>query len=255
MSILVDTRDEQSLNGTMPSARDRTGFMQTQLETQVLNRLLYRKWLPQILYNQHQGIWPTRMFVPPFPAPVNPNIDAGVMRGVDEVGLAIQERLQDEGRDGVVTRYGFSAWYNGSIRTVSYFHNMIGILTEVGHASATPHHYDARTFPRELAAGVPALRPSATYPRPWKGGVLRLRDAMDYMRTGSLAVLRYAARNRERLLYGVHEIARRQIAQGSSGAPFAYLIPPDQHDVSAAQAFVEVLSKGALEVHRAQTSF
>jgi chain length determinant protein EpsF len=32
VSILVDTRDEQSLNGTMPSARDRTGFMQTQLD-------------------------------------------------------------------------------------------------------------------------------------------------------------------------------------------------------------------------------
>jgi chain length determinant protein EpsF len=31
-SILVDHRDEQSLNGTMPSARDRTGFMQTQLD-------------------------------------------------------------------------------------------------------------------------------------------------------------------------------------------------------------------------------
>ena len=32
VSILVDSRDEQSLNGTMPSARDRTGFMQTQLD-------------------------------------------------------------------------------------------------------------------------------------------------------------------------------------------------------------------------------
>src|SRR5687767_3034814 len=31
-SILVDSRDEQSLNGTTPSARDRTGFMQTQLD-------------------------------------------------------------------------------------------------------------------------------------------------------------------------------------------------------------------------------
>ncbi|HYC36410.1 MAG TPA: chain length determinant protein EpsF [Usitatibacter sp.] len=32
VSILVDARDEQSLNGTTPSARDRTGFMQTQLD-------------------------------------------------------------------------------------------------------------------------------------------------------------------------------------------------------------------------------
>src|SRR6187401_1169468 len=31
-SILVDNRDEQSINGTVASARDRTGFMQTQLD-------------------------------------------------------------------------------------------------------------------------------------------------------------------------------------------------------------------------------
>ena len=32
VSILVDNRDEQSINGTMASNRDRTGFMQTQLD-------------------------------------------------------------------------------------------------------------------------------------------------------------------------------------------------------------------------------
>lgn len=37
VSILVDHRDEQSLNGTVPSARDRTGFMQTQLD--IINSL------------------------------------------------------------------------------------------------------------------------------------------------------------------------------------------------------------------------
>ena len=37
VSILVDHRDEQSLNGTVPSARDRTGFMQTQLD--ILNSM------------------------------------------------------------------------------------------------------------------------------------------------------------------------------------------------------------------------
>ncbi len=44
VSILVDNRDEQSLNGTVPSARDRTGFMQTQLDilgsTQVAKRVV-----------------------------------------------------------------------------------------------------------------------------------------------------------------------------------------------------------------------
>src|SRR3954471_22735089 len=32
VAILVDNRDEQSLSGTLPSARERTGFMQTQTD-------------------------------------------------------------------------------------------------------------------------------------------------------------------------------------------------------------------------------
>src|SRR4051812_6179494 len=32
VAILVDNRDEQSLSGTLPSARERTGFMQTQVD-------------------------------------------------------------------------------------------------------------------------------------------------------------------------------------------------------------------------------
>jgi hypothetical protein len=76
---------------------NRDSYMQTQAETEVVNRLLYREWLPQIMYNQHQGTWPPRIFVPPFPDPVNPNIDPQVMRGVDlapevEVRSAVDSR-------------------------------------------------------------------------------------------------------------------------------------------------------------------
>jgi hypothetical protein len=233
---------------------NRDFFMQTQRETQVLNRLLYSEWLPQVMYNHHQGVRPARMFVPPFPDPINPHIDPAVMRRVNEIGRAIHGRLQHERKDGVISRYAFSAWYNGSIRTTSYFHNIIGILTETGHASATPHRYDARTFPRELVAGIPSLSPSDNYPRPWTGGTLRLRDAIDYMRSGSLAVLEYAALHRQELLYGIYETGRRQIEKGRTEPPLAYVIPHEQHDRSAARAFIDVLLKGGVEVHEAAAS-
>ena len=119
---------------------NRDGYMQTQKETEVVNRLLFADWLPQIMYNQHQGTYPPRIFVPPFPDPVNPNIDPQIVRGVDLVGGAMQDRFEREGKDGVISRYAFSIWYNGSVRTTSYFHNIIGILTETGHASADAVH-------------------------------------------------------------------------------------------------------------------
>ena len=39
VSLLLDYRDEQSLSGTMPSGRDRTGFMQTQMDIITSNRV------------------------------------------------------------------------------------------------------------------------------------------------------------------------------------------------------------------------
>ena len=126
---------------------NRDGYMQTQKETQVVNRLLFAEWLPQIMYNQHQGTYPPRIFVPPFPDPVNPNIDPQIVRGVDLVGGAMQDRFEREGKNGVISRYAFSIWYNGSVRTTSYFHNIIGILTETGHAIGDAVHVRSLAIP------------------------------------------------------------------------------------------------------------
>ncbi|MCI0408546.1 MAG: M14 family metallopeptidase, partial [Acidobacteria bacterium] len=69
---------------------NRDWFMFNQPETQNSGRQMYHKWFPQIIYNQHQEApFPARIFVPPFEDPMNPNIPALVMRGVNTVGLAI----------------------------------------------------------------------------------------------------------------------------------------------------------------------
>ncbi len=235
---------------------NRDAYMQTQAETRVVNTLLYREWLPQIMYNQHQAGWPPpRMFVPPFPDPFNPNIDPQVMRGIDLVGGAMLDRFEREQKPGVVSRYQFSTWYNGSIRTAAYFHNMIGILTETWHPSATPYTYDPTRFPKEFDNGVPVRQPSTDQPNPWQGGTVRLADAVDYVLTGSLAVLQVAARYREQFLLGIYQIGARQIEKGTREAPVAYVIPPSQHDVPAAALFIETLMRGAVEVHRADGPF
>jgi hypothetical protein len=234
---------------------NRDFYMQTQAETRVLSHLLYEEWLPEILYNQHQGTWPPRIFVPPFPDPFNPNIDPLIMRSIDLVGGAMLRRFESEGKDGVISRHEFSTWYDGSIRTTAYFHNIVGILTETGHASATPYTYARADFPRELDDGISTSEPSTNYPNPWKGGTLHLKDAVDYMLTGSLGVLDVAAKYRESFLYGIYQVGARQIEKGKSDAPRAYVIPPQQHDLPAAALFVETLMRGGVEVHRADTPF
>ena len=113
---------------------NRDSFASNQPETTNMNRLAYREWFPQILYNQHQtGPVGTVVFIPPFRDPYNFNNEPLVIAGTDAVGTAMHERLLAQGKAGSVSRSGapYSTWFNGGIRTIGYFHNQIGILTEI----------------------------------------------------------------------------------------------------------------------------
>ena len=44
----------------------------------------------------------------------------------------MMQRFLVEGKPGATVRSGapYSTWFNGGLRTTTYFHNMIGLLTE-----------------------------------------------------------------------------------------------------------------------------
>ncbi len=131
---------------------NRDWFMLNLEETRNVSRLLFREWFPQIVYNQHQAPpFPARIFVPPYAEPLNPDIPAAVMEGINQLGAAMRERFAREDKPGVLSYFGFDAWWNGGLRSAPAFHNMHGILTETaGYTYATPRTYQAR----RLASGV-----------------------------------------------------------------------------------------------------
>ena len=51
---------------------------------------------------------------------------------------------------GVISGTSFSMFWNGGMRTTPYYHNQIGILTEVAHATPTPRYYDPEKKPRNV---------------------------------------------------------------------------------------------------------
>jgi len=233
---------------------NRDWYMMTQPETRNVARLLYQEWFPQIVYNHHQaGPFPSRIFVPPFDDPMNPNIPPLVIRGVNLVGEAMTARLQKEGKAGAVSRMSFDTWWNGGMRTAPYFHNMVGILTETAlYHYATPKFYKPEEIPRTFRDGVSALEPSTYYPDPWRGGWWRLRDPVEYMLTASLAVLDIGARRREEWLYDIYQMGKDAIRAGEKGGPYAYVIPPEQWDPGAGVTLINALRLGGVEVLRAK---
>jgi hypothetical protein len=232
---------------------NRDWFMLTQPESRNSARQLYQTWFPQVVYNHHQsGPFPSRIFVPPFDDPVNPDIPPGVMRGINLFGSAMTARLEREGKRGAISHIGFDTWWNGGMRSVPYFHNMIGLLTETSHPSATPQRNDPATFPPTFENGVSTRQPSTFYPSPYLGGEWHLRQSCDYMVSASMAVLDLAAARREQLLYDIYAMGRDAVAQHRDDA---FLIPADQWDPGAAVKLVNVLRQGGVDVERATAAF
>ena len=109
------------------------------------------------MYNHHQtGPAGAVIFMPPFRDPFNYNFDPLIPLGIELVGTAMHSRLVAEGKGGSAMRTGanYSTWWNGGLRTVTYFHNMIGILTEIiGNPTPMRHSAGAREAACRRATG------------------------------------------------------------------------------------------------------
>ncbi|HYV35310.1 MAG TPA: M14 metallopeptidase family protein [Gemmataceae bacterium] len=286
---------ENRKSGTLPRLyqkyighdNNRDFYANTQSETKNMNRVMYREWLPQIVYNHHQtGPAGSVLFCPPFRDPANYNCDPMAINGIDRVGSAMMERFLKEGKPGATVRSGapYSTWFNGGLRTCSHFHNMIGLLTET-IGSPTPMQI----------AFLPAKQlPKADYLAPIAPQTWHFRQSVDYSVTANKAVLDYASRNREHLLYNIWRMGMNSIergnkdtwtitpkvvaaAQADGGAfkkgaagskdferlfhkpeqrdPRGYILPSDQPDFLTATKFINMLTGTGITVHRATADF
>ena len=264
---------------------NRDFYMSALAESTNINRVIYREWYPQIVYNHHQtGPSGTIMFAPPFRDPPNHNLDPLIITGLDGVGAAMHGRFVREGKGGTTMRSGasYSTWWNGGLRTTPYFKNMIGLLTEtVGNPT-----------PIEIPFRPERQLPSGDLPLPVTPGVWHFRQSIEYSQTANWAVLDYASRNRDHLLYNLWRMGMNSIERGSRDTwtvlpfevedaaeslggrqagsaedyerllrprsdrdPRGFIVPSDQPDFATATKFVNTLLKNGVDVHRATAGF
>ena len=223
---------------------NRDFYLSSQAETININRVLYREWFPQIVYDHHQSAPPgTVMFAPPFSPPYSPFVDALIPESVDLVGRAMHARFAAEGKPGVTMRAGgsYSPWWNGGLRTTAYFHNQIGLLTET---IGNPTPMQIPSIASRQTAG-PDL-PYPIQPRLWS-----FRESIEYSMTANRAVLDVASRHREELLLNAYRMARRAVVRGTH----AYILPSNQPDFLTATKFVDALLKAGVTVYQATAGF
>jgi len=238
---------------------NRDWYMMLQKESQAVSKVLYEEWFPQIVVNHHQmGEMAPRMFIPPFANPINPNIPAMAVRGTNLVGEHMANRFAGEGKSGVIQGITFNMWWNGGMRTVPYFHNMVGILTESTHRSPVPKEWTEEDIPEKLVRGgdeIPMDESSIFYPDPWEGGTATMKQMVNYHLTSSMGVMDIAVKRKQEWLYNIYQMGRNAIEKGNENDPFAYVISPDQWDRAESVNLLKALKKGGIEIHQATAEF
>ena len=211
---------------------NRDWYAFTQVETQLTVDKILNAWRPQIVHDVHQqGAYGSRLFVPPYVEPWEPNIDPALIAGVNALGSAMAWEVLSQGKSGVVFNGSYDAWTPA--RAYAHYHAGLRILSETASARlASPIEVPPGRLGQNI--GFHAGVASWNFPKPWPGGRWTLRDIIDYQGAAAFALLAHAARHRERYLRNFYEVGRRAVEHKS--APYAFLLPEPEVPASIADA-------------------
>ena len=187
---------------------NRDFYMTNMQESKNMSRQQYIEWMPQVLYNHHQTGPPgTVVAGPPYRDPFNYVYDPLLVTGIDALGAAMSSRLNAEGKPGYTMKSGsvYSTWWNGGLRTTAYYHNIIGLLTEI---IGNPTPSNIPVVPQRLIPN--SATPYPITPQKWY-----FKNSIDYSVSLNYAVLNYAARYKDELLLNIYKMGRHSIEAGS----------------------------------------
>jgi hypothetical protein len=231
---------------------NRDWYAFTQVETRLTVDSLHNVWHPQIVHDIHQqGPWGSRLFLPPYLDPVEPNVDPLIVYGVNSLGTAMAWELSSQGKPGIVINATYDAWTPA--RAYQHYHAGVRILSETASARlASP--LDVAPDRLEGRRGFEADAASWNFPEPWEGGRWTLADIVDYQSAGALALLRHAAAHRDLWLRNFLTIGERAV-RGWPNWPYAYVVPRAGQPEPALRTMLGILQRGAVEVREARERF
>ncbi len=237
---------------------NRDFFQANLIETRYWMDEMYHRAYPQLYLDQHQmGSSGPRIFVPPYPDPMNPDVHPLQWQQLRFIGGGMVADLQAEGKEGVVTGSMYRIWGQEGALTGRY-HNIVALLTETASARiASPDTVALEALERGAAPGrgLSEYGFQMAFVDPWMGGEWTLGDIVDYQMISAISFLEQAARFSRHYVMGRWQMASETIALGEAEGPGAYVIPIDQVDAVTAAEMVDRLILQGIEVHRATEAF
>jgi hypothetical protein len=236
---------------------NRDWYAFSQVETQMVVDSLYSPYHPQIVNDIHQqGSNGSRIFIPPYMDPIEPNIDPILMAGVAQMGKSMTWRLTTQGLTGIANNTSYDAWTPA--RAYQHYHGAIRILTETASAAlASP-----------ITIAYDSLRPGynvdpkvtgVDFLARWNGGAWTIGDIVKYQTAASWALLAQAADDRALWLASYGQVERNAVAgnraPGRADWPATIVIPAQPARDTAVNAALRILQRGQVEVRQASAAF
>src|SRR5213078_3134575 len=197
---------------------NRDWYAFTQVETQLVVDSIYNLWHPQIANDIHQQDTDgSRLFLPPYLDPIEPNVDPLLVDGANALGTAIAWELAGQGKTGISINAIYDAWTPA--RAYQHYHGGVRILSEAASANlASPidipfDHLATR------ARGFNPRERSWNFTNPWPAGRWTLRDIVSYQTDAAYALLESAARYRDIWLANFLTVEERGV-HGWRGWPY-----------------------------------
>jgi hypothetical protein len=239
-------------HGYVGHDNNRDWYAFTQVETRLVVDSLYSVWHPQIVLDLHQqGSTGSRLFLPPYLDPIEPDVDPLLVDGINALGAGIAWELGGQGKTGISVNAIYDAWTPA--RAYGHYHGAVRILVEAASADlASPVQVPFDRL-QGTARGFNPRERTWNFTAPWLGGRWTLRDIVTYQTDAAYALLQHAARHRDRWLSNFLSVSWRAV-RGWRGWPYAYVIPRQQ-DTMALATLLGVLARGQVEIRTAQQAF
>ncbi|HEY6122730.1 MAG TPA: M14 metallopeptidase family protein [Pyrinomonadaceae bacterium] len=221
---------------------NRDWYAFTQVETKITVDKIHNVWHPQIVHDIHQqGAYGSRLFLPPYMAPVEPNVPKQIVAGYTELGNWMAKQMRAEGFQGITTNSTYDAW--SPSRAYSHYHGGVRILSETASCKiATP--IQVKFDELRSREGYDPQKVAANFGPVWRGGEWGLGDITKYMTAGAFLLLRHAAENREEWLRRFYEIGKEAVKPRMTGQLFGYRVTMDTN----AQPLLEILQRAGVEL-------
>jgi hypothetical protein len=213
----------------------------------------YLQWHPPVIHDLHESV--PFLYVFSGQAPQNPNLDPILYSELPWFSNFEMAQLAKYGMPGVWDHGFVDAWSPGYVAFMSSNHNgLVRFYETFGNGGATTelrHVKPIKGAAEEYRLGDDTKREWYRPSPPYDTVEWSMRNNTNYMETALLSGLQMTSMFPQAILENFYKKSRNSIDAGRTQAPYAYVIPADQPDMTRVARMLQLLRMQGIEIGRA----